>query len=346
MTRRIDLRSDIVSTPTSSMIEAMAAAARRPRGFGMREDADQQELEALAADIMGMEDALFFPTCTMANQAALMLRCPPGAYVLADRTAHLCGVEGSSTAGIAGAPVLGLDGVRGHLTPQQVSATLDQPRQETQMPIGLVWLENTHNVAGGTVMPTEDFAAVIGIAGSRSVPVHVDGARIWNAAAFHGVSPAKLVAGADSVAFSLNKVLAAPLGAMLVGSRAFVADALRVRNMLGGGWRPAGILAAAGVVALKERQARVADDHRRAARLADALIGLGWLRIDRERVQTNIVVAHPDGFPGSAPGLIAALRERGVLVTPHGTGNIRMVLHGDIDDDAIEAAVEIFRGLQ
>lgn len=346
MTQRIDLRSDIVSTPTSSMIDAMAVAARQPRGFGMREDADQQELEALAADIMGMEDALFFPTCTMANQVALMLRCPSGTYVLADRTTHLCGVEGSSTAGVAGTPVIGLDGVRGHPTPEQISTTLDRPRQETQMPIGLIWLENTHNVAGGTVMPTEDFQAVIDIAKSHSVPVHIDGARIWNAAAFHDISPAEVVAGADSVAFSLNKVLAAPLGAMLVGSRAFVADALRVRNMLGGGWRPAGILAAAGVVALKERQARVADDHRRAVKLADALIGLNWLRIDRERVETNIVIARPDGFPGSATDLIAALRENGVLVTPHGTQNIRMVLHGDIDDEAIDIAVDAFRRLQ
>jgi threonine aldolase len=343
MMRRVDLRSDIVSTPPPSVMEAMVAAARKPRGYGMREDIDQRELETLSAAMLGMQDALFFPTCSMANQVALMLRCSPGTYVLADRTAHLCGVEGSATAGVAGVAVAGVEGRCGHLIPEQVSDMLGRSLQETQMPVRLVWLENTHNVAGGTVMPAKDFHAIVDIAKTYAVPVHIDGARIWNAVGFHGTSPAEVVRGADSVAFSLNKVLGAPLGAVLVGSRVFIADALRVRNMLGGGWRPAGILAAAGVVALKERTARVVDDHQRAARLADELMAPSWLEIDRERVQTNIIVARPRSFAGSRTDLIAALKDMGVLVTPHGTQGIRMVLHGDIDDEAIEVVLDAFR---
>jgi threonine aldolase len=343
--RRIDLRSDIVSTPTPAMLEAMLEAARRPRGFGMREDVDQQELESLSATVVGMEDALFFPTCTMANQTAVMIRCSPGMHVIADDAAHICGTEGSSTAGVAGTPILGLKGNRGHLTPEQVATVLATPRREAEMRIGLVWLENTHNFAGGTVMPSDDFRNVVNIAKSHSIPVHVDGSRLWNAVAFNKVSPAETVRGADSVSFSLNKVLGAPMGAVLAGSRAFVAEAVRVRQMLGGGWRPAGILAAAGVVALRQRIDRVGEDHLRAARLADALIELNWLRIDRSRVETNIIVANPGVFSGSASDFISALREKGVLVTPHGTQNIRMVLHSDIDDEAADEVASVFRAL-
>ncbi len=231
----VDLRSDIISRPTEAMIQAMAGAARKPRGFGMREDADQKELEELSAGLLGFEDALFFPTCTMANQVALMLHCPRGHHVLADRDAHLCNTEGPSTAGISGVALTTLIGERGHITPAAVTAALSRAPREAQTPIRLVWLENTHNVAGGTVMKTDAFAGVVATARGQGVPVHVDGSRIWNAAAFHGLRSEELVRGATSVAFSLNKILGAPLGAMLVGGRAFIAQALRFRNMLGGG---------------------------------------------------------------------------------------------------------------
>lgn len=340
---RIDLRSDNVSTPPANMIDAMVRAWQKPRGYGMREDPDQQELEALSAEMLGMEDALFFPTCTMANQVALMLRCSPGVQVLADSATHLLGFEGSATAGVAGANVARVEGRRGHPTPDQVSDLLARPVPETHMPIRLIWIENTHNTAGGTVMPLDDFSSVVNIGRDHGVPVHVDGARLWNAAAFHQKTATEVVRGADSVAFSLNKALGAPLGAMLVGRRAFISEALRVRNMLGGSWRPAGILASTGVVALRERADRIVDDHRRAARLADALATLNWLHIDRESVQTNIVVARAIGFGGTRDQLIGALRESGILVTPHGMSGIRLVTHADIDDDAVDTAINVFQ---
>jgi threonine aldolase len=314
-------------------MEAMAQAARKPRGYGMREDEDQRELEALSADLLCMEDALFFPTCTMANQVALMLHCPRGSHVLVDSTSHVCGTEASSTTGIAGAVIAGVEGRMGHPVPAQVADMLEKPVAEAQMPIRLVWLENTHNVAGGTVMPPQDFRAIVDIARRSGVPIHVDGARLWNAAAYSRAPAAELVHGADSVAFSLNKALGAPLGAVLAGSRAFVAESLRTRNMMGGGWRPTGILAAGALVALREGQARLVDDHRRAARLADAMMGIEGLEIDRERVQTNIVVVRPTALLRS--DLMTALQARGILVTPHRLHGIRMVLHAGIDDHDI-----------
>jgi threonine aldolase len=341
--RRIDLRSDIVSASPAPLLDVLHAAAGRPRVFGMREDTDQQVLEALSAQLLGMESALFFPTCTMANQVALMLSCPPGTYVLAEATTHLCGTEGSSTAGVAGTPVLGLEGHRGHPTPAEIADALGRPRREAEMRIGLLWLENTHNFAGGTVMPMADFHAAIASAGSHATPVHVDGSRLWNAVAFHGVAPAEVVRGARSVSFSLNKALGAPMGAMLVGSTAFIGDAVRVRQMLGGGWRPPGFLAAAGAWALEHMTGRVAQDHARAIRLADGLAALGSLGIDRGSVETNIVVAQPAAAMGPVRDVVAALAERGVLVIPHGGRAIRMVLHRDIDDEAVSEVVTVFR---
>ena len=311
----------------------------------MREDVHQRELEDLSASLLGMEDALFFPTCTMANQVALMLRCRPGVSVLADEDSHLAGVEAAATAGVSGVPIIAVAGRLGHLTPRQVAEALGRRQSETQMPIGLVWLENTHNVAGGTVMPEADFSEVTALCRIHGVPVHVDGARLWNAVASRGRRPDEVVSGADSVAFSLNKVLAAPLGAILAGSGDLIARAIAFRNMLGGGWRPTGILAAAGTAVLRENRARVAEDHTRAASLADVLSAEELAVIDRDRVQTNIVVAHCPRFAGTRAELIQALAAEGVLVTPHSTANIRMVTHIGIDDQAIEFAVRAFRKL-
>lgn len=337
-----DLRSDILVPPSDAMLAAMAEAARRPRGYGMREDSDQRDLEALAAELLGQEDALFFPTCTMANQAALMIHCRPGEVVVADTNSHLGGLEASATAGVAGVVVRRLDGIRGHLTAGMVEPALRRSDRDTDRSVALVWLENTHNYAGGTVMPLAEQRCVEAVCRQSGVPVHVDGARIWNAAAALQRPEHELAGGVDSVAVSLNKALGAPLGAVLASSREFISEALRVRQMLGGGWRPTGILAAAAVVALRTMRARLPEDHDVARSLADKLATLPWLKVDPAAVETNIIVV---GVRGKSRSVVRALDKLGVRVIPRDSQSLRLVVHAGIRADRIDQVVRAFQAV-
>lgn len=342
---KIDLRTDFVSKPTPEMIDEILNASRRAPSYGMREDEDQLRLESRVAELFGMDDALLFPTCTMANQVALMCHCKRGGRVLSAKDTHVSNVEASATAAIAGVSVNLLETKRGHLSGAQVEDFLPARSSSNGGMAELVWLENTHNFAGGTVMPLRDLDEVVQVATNYCTPVHIDGARIWNAASYHECSPKRVVRGAASVAVSLNKGLGAPMGALLVGSRSLIVEAVRLRTIVGGAIRPTGILAAAGVVALETQRDRIKEDHHRAYRLATALNQIDWLEVDVDRVETNIIVARPDPTFCDPNNLIAMLAARGVLVTPHGIDGIRLVLHSNIGDACVNEVLMAFQDL-
>ncbi|MDP6568093.1 MAG: GntG family PLP-dependent aldolase [Alphaproteobacteria bacterium] len=337
----IDLRSDFVARPTPEMVAAMARAAELPGGFGPREDATVARLERLAADTLGLADALFCPTCTMANQIAIHLRCRPGEAFVTEAEAHVVTSESAAPAALSGAMPKLVPAKGGALAIAAVEAALTGADAQRAR-VGLVVMENTHVRSGGTVLGLEHMAAIAELARVAGVPVHLDGARLFNAACALGVAAAELAACADSVACNLNKGLGAPLGAILAGPADFIAEAVRIRQMFGGGWRPAGIPAAAGIVALESMVDRLADDHARARALADGLAALDGIDIDPETVESNIVLARPRGLTPDA--LAEALAGEGILALPFGPF-LRLVSHHEIDDDAVEETLAAFRAV-
>jgi len=336
----IDLRSDLLTRPTDAMLQAMMEAGKRERGYGYREDADVRELERLAADLLGKEDALLFPTCSMANQVALMAFCRPGQSVLVDAAAHLCGPEAASTSALAGAVTRYFPTSRGHPSPEAVKRSLGEGSA------ALLWLENTHNRAGGTVLTPEHQRRIVAVSHANGVPVHLDGARIWNAAVALERPPADLARDVDTVSVSLNKCLGVPLGALLAGDQSFIAEAERLRHLLGGAWRPAGIIAAAAVAALTPLPSgSIAQDHSVALEMAEKLAQYRWLDIDLDCVQTNIVVAKLREGYGFGNDLMKALQGQGVLTTPLGSDAVRLVTYAQIRKNEADVVLSIFADL-
>ncbi|MGY3353597.1 threonine aldolase [Bradyrhizobium sp. GM0.4] len=338
----VDLRSDLLSGPTPQMVGAMLAAARSPSSYEAREDQHVRELEALAADMLGTEDALFFPTCTMANQAALMVHSRPGDFIIADSHSHLAEFEAASTASISNVAVLRIEGLHGHLSPIQVAEALARSNAEG-LRVSMVSLENTHNRAGGTVMPANWQRQLGAECRERGIAIHLDGARLWNAAAYAQCEPKLLVQGANSVAVSLNKALGAPLGAMLCGDKALIKYANYIRRTLGGNWRSAAVVAAPAVVALKSMQERIVEDHANARRLGTALAAEHpWLSIDFGTLQTNIVLVKLRTREISASELAKRLSDMGILVLSYGDRHVRLVIYAEIGPEQIESVLTAF----
>lgn len=337
----IDLRSDLVSRPTPAMVREMARAMEEPSAFGLREDPRQQALEARLALMLDKEDALLFPTCTMANQVAIRLFCAPGETVLAEAESHVITSEAGAPAAISGAMLRPLTGRAGQVDLTVLEAALGAVPDALRSRVALIVLENTHNRAGGVPLPLEYHAEATRLAERFGTPIHLDGARLFNAAVALGCRPAEIARHATSVAVSLNKGLCAPLGAMLAGPRAFVAEALRVRQMLGGGIRPTGFLAAAGQIALDTMIDRLAEDHRHARRLAEGLAALPLPGLDPS-VHTNIVVVPTTGLPVGPRELADALAARGILVLPFGPAQVRLCLHRDVGPREIDRVLEAF----
>jgi threonine aldolase len=335
----IDLRSDFTARPTAEMVEAMVRAAKTPGGFGLREDPTVARLEALAAEKLGKEDALFVPTCMMANQIAIHVHCRPGDLFLTEAEAHVVTSESAAASALSGAMPRFVAAVNGALDRDDVAAALG-PDDAQRGRVALVMQENTHVRSGGRVVAFERMDAVSELARAQSVPVHLDGARIFNAATALGRPASDLAALADTVSFNLNKGLCAPLGAILAGARDFVTHAVRVRQMFGGGWRPAGIPAAAGIVALQCMVRRLGDDHAQARRLAEKLATVDGIMVDPASTETNIVLVRPTTM--SPEALSAALAKRGVLVLPFGPC-VRLVIHREINENAVEETRNAFR---
>ncbi len=345
----IDLRSDTVTQPTPEMRKAMAEAEVGDDVYG--EDPTVRKLEELAASKLEREAALFVPTGSMGNQIAVHIWTHPGSEVIIEARGHIFNFEMGSMAALSGAlprPIATSDGL---MTPEQVEAAIN-PKVSYRTPTRLLCLENTHNLWSGLPMDEARKDALVAVAHRHGLKVHLDGARIFNAAAALGTPAARLARGCDSVMFCLSKGLAAPVGSMLVGDADFIAEARRVRKLFGGGMRQVGVLAAAGIVALTTMVDRLVEDHRRARRLAEGLAELPGVHLDPERIMTNIVVfrlERPD-FPGDphlSPNarFVAAMKEHGVLCGAFGQEEVRMVTHYHISDADVERALAVARAV-
>ena len=325
---RVDLRSDTVTRPTPEMRRAMADAEVGDDGFG--DDPTVARLEGEVAARLGKEAAVFVPSGTMANQVALRVLAPPGSVVLCGRRQHLVVREAGAAGPNAGAQLVTLDDADGTIDPTDVARWVADARSGWAAP-SAVFVEDTHGEVGGRVWPLERLRAL----GEAGLPVHLDGARLWNAAVASGCSPAERAAPATLVSTCLSKGLGAPVGSLLAGPAALVARARVERKRLGGMMRQVGVLAAAGLVAL-ERVDRLRDDHERARRLAGAAAARWPGSVDPTLVDTNIVLV---AVPHTGP-VLRHLAERGVLALASRSGTIRLVTHADLDDTDVERAVE------
>jgi threonine aldolase len=336
----VDLRSDTVTRPSPEMRRAIADAEVGDAVLG--DDPTVDELERLAAEMLGKERALFFPSGVMANQSALLALAEPGTEVVIEAGGHILNHEEAAAAQLGGLQLRAVPTPDGLLSAEAVAEAIRTP--SLYLPrTSLVALENTHNGAGGRVLPLERVEAIAAVARERGIRVHLDGARLPNAAAATGLALARLAAPADTVMMCLSKGLGAPVGSMLAGTGEVLERVWRIRRRLGGGMRQAGLLAAAGIHALRHNLERIADDHRRAAELAAELAGIGGLRIHPP--ETNIVMidlVDPELDPAR---LATALAGEGVLISPFGPRRLRAVTHLDVDDDGISRAVDALRGV-
>jgi threonine aldolase len=341
----VDLRSDTLTLPTPEMREAMARADVGDDVWG--EDPTVQRLEALAAERLGKPAGLFVTSGTQGNLVCVVAHTRAGQEVLLDLDSHIFNNEVAGGAVIGNLQMRPTKTARGFLAPEQVREAL-RPANIHVPETGLVCIENTHNRHGGTCCTPEEIAAVAAVAHEASVPVHLDGARLFNAAVALKRPAAEFARHVDSVTFCVSKGLGAPVGSVVCGSEAFIARARRLRKMVGGGMRQAGIIAAAGVVALERMVDRLAEDHVNARRLAEGVAKLSGLSVDLSSVQTNIVILRVDRGAGSAQAtadLVAGCAARKVKVHAMGPTSIRCVTHKDVDAEDITRALDALREL-
>lgn len=333
----IDLRSDTITRPTPEMREAMARAEVGDDVFG--EDPTVRRLEEAGAEITGKEAALFVPTGTMGNQVALLAHTNRGDEVIVDAEAHIYYYEVGAPAVLSSVMLRPVQGLHGNGAAGTLEAALRPP--DIHFPrTGLVCLENTHNRGGGTAMSPDAMKDLYQLAKSRGLSVHVDGARIFNAAVALGCTVKDLASNCDSIMFCLSKGLCAPAGSLLAGTAAFIGRARKGRKMLGGGMRQgAGILAAAGLVGL-DLAGRLAEDHAGARRLAAGLASVPGIRVDLERIQTNIVVADVAGTGLTSGEFCAALAQKGVKAIGFGPTLVRFVTHREVGPADIDTALQ------
>jgi threonine aldolase len=331
----IDLRSDTVTQPTPAMRQAMAEAELGDDVYG--EDPTVNRLEEEAARIMGKEAALLVVSGSMGNLVSALAWCNRGDEAIVGEDAHILINELGSVTALGGVQMRSVPtDRRGMLEAGGVQATI-RPASGFFPRTALVCLENTHNRGNGAAFSVGEMRVVADLAHRRDIPVHIDGARLFNASVALGVPPAELAGVADSLSFCLSKGLSCPVGSVVCGSAAFIARARRVRKLLGGGMRQAGVIAAAGVVALESMVERLAEDHANAQRLAQGLARLPGFDVDPAHIETNIVYAN---VTGAAPaGLVSALRERGVLA--NGMDNwVRFVTHYGINAEDVDEALD------
>jgi len=334
----IDLRSDTVTRPTAEMRAAMAAAEVGDDVYG--EDPTVNRLEQRAAETFGREAALFLPTGTMGNQVAIRVLTQPGQEIVCESRAHILDWEMATAAVFSGCLLRTVATVSGTLTWKDIEGAIYQ-RVAFHASTGLIELENTANLAGGRCTTLAAMQEIWENAKERKLPVHLDGARIFNAAVALGVDVKTLTRGCDTVMFSLSKGLCAPVGSMLVGSAELMDRARVYRKALGGGMRQVGVLAAAGLIALEQMPARLHEDHANARLLAEALSTLEGVVIDPEMVETNILILKLTG-PVKAAEMVARLKTRGILAGAFGKDAIRMVTHHDVNRAECITAAEVF----
>lgn len=333
----VDLRSDTVTRPSAAMLAAMTSAPVGDDVLG--DDPTVAELERLAALTLGKGAGLFMPSGTMSNNAAIRAHTRPGDEILLDWDAHSVRYEVGAPSALSGVQTRTFRSRGGVPEPAEVAAAL-QPESLHTPGTALLVLENTHNVAGGTVIPLEVHRAVREVALAAGVPIHLDGARLFNAAIALGRPAIEIAECADSVTFCLSKGLGCPVGSVLCGDAEFIGRVRRVRKQFGGGMRQAGFLAAAGIWALGHQIGRLAEDHQRARRLAEALAAMRGARVDMATVQTNMVYFETTG---PAAEVVARLAADGVSCMSMGPARVRLVTHCDVDDEGIERAIAALR---
>jgi threonine aldolase len=334
----IDLRSDTVTRPTPAMRRAMAEAEVGDDVYA--EDPTVNRLQARAAEIFGREAALYFPSGSMANLTAIKTWTRPGTEVICEAQAHIYLYEMAAMCAIAGCMPNTVPAASGTLTWDLIEPLI-RPHIYYRAQTALIELENTHNMHGGTVYPTAISDDICERAHAVGLPVHLDGARVFNASVALGKPVAEITKKFDSVMFCLSKGLGAPVGSMLVGSRDFIDKARSTRKLLGGGMRQAGVLAAAGLIALEESPKNLHRDHENARHLAEGLAKIPGVTIDPKKVVTNILMFDVAASGRTASDVAAELGKHGVLCGPTAKFSIRMVTHYDVDRAAIDRALAV-----
>lgn len=333
----VDLRSDTVTRPTAEMYRAIAQAPLGDDVLG--DEPTVARLEALACQKVGKEAAVFVPSGTMGNQIALSAHIERGDAILVEEEAHILFYECGAPAVLAGGITFTLRSNKGVMDPEDVERHVIKKSLHSPG-TSLLCLENTHNRAGGTVVPIDYMRAYREVADRHGMKVHLDGARVFNAAVALGVDATEITRHVDTVNFCLSKGLGAPVGSLLCGPKPFIERARQWRKRLGGSMRQAGILAACGIVSLETMIERLADDHRRARRVASSISEIPGIEVDWDRVQTNMVLVDT---VRPASEWIAAIREQGVLALAPAANRIRLVFHKDVDDLAADRASASFQ---
>jgi threonine aldolase len=335
--RIIDLRSDTVTKPTQEMREAMYKAEVGDDVYG--DDPTVNRLEELAARKVGKEAAVFVPSGTMGNQTSVMAWTQRGDEIILEDEAHIFVYEVGGLAALSQVQAKTIPGVRGAMDPQKVKAAIRQTNIHYPR-TSLICLENTHNRSGGCVIPIENMKAIYEIAHEAGINVHLDGARLFNAAISLGVDAKEITRWTDSVQFCLSKGLCAPVGSIVAGSGSFIDKVRKCRKLLGGGMRQAGILAAAGIIALEKMVERLAEDHAKARRLAEALTLLPGLYVDLDTVQTNMLIVQLKDLGVDASKFSSIMKERGVLFNATSPQSIRLVTHNDVSMQDVEESIQ------
>lgn len=333
----IDLRSDTVTTPSPAMRKAMAEAAVGDDVFCG--DPTVKKLEERTAELLGHEDALFVPSGTMANQISLRMLTSPGDEVLCETGTHIVNYEVAAAAALSGIQLSPIDAPDGILTTELLEPRI-RPENIHHPNTSVIAIENTHNRAGGKVYPMELLPRIRDLAARHNLKYYLDGARIWNAAAFHNVRPLEIAKQFDAVSVCFSKGLGAPVGSAIASSNDMIIKARRIRKMFGGGMRQVGIIAAGALFALENNLDRIEEDHRRAKMLASLLSECDLFEITSEDIQTNIVILNlPDSI--RVDKYIEKLANNGLLIVPFGAVSVRAVAHLNVDDEDISSAAEI-----
>lgn len=338
----IDLRSDTVTKPSRPMLEAMMHAEVGDDVFG--EDPTVNLLQQKVAALLGKEAALFVPSGTMANQICIKVHTQPGDEVIMERGCHLFNYETGALAFLSNIQPHLIEGVRGIMNVEDIKKAI-RPRVYYMPRTALIAVEHTHNRAGGTIYPLEVIREIHDLARSEKIGLHLDGARLWNACVETGISPAEYARYFDSVSVCLSKGLGAPVGSVIAGTAEFIERARKYRKIFGGGMRQAGVLAAAGIYALDHNRERLKEDHAKLRYLADELCTMRSLTIDREAVQTNILIIGIEKTGKQPSDVLAMLKAKGVLLTMGNWMSVRAVTHLDVSMDEVKRAAQIFHEL-
>jgi threonine aldolase len=335
----IDLRSDTVTKPSREMREAMLAAEVGDDVYG--EDPTVNHLQEIVAEILGKEAALFVPSGVMANQLAIKTQTQPSDEVVVESESHIFNFETAGAAFLSNVQLHTVKGTRGILKVEQIEQAI-RSKVYYNPKTSLVCLENTHNKAGGTVYPIDEIQKIHDLTRDKSLALHLDGARLWNASIASGISPKEYARFFDTVSVCFSKGLGAPMGSALAGTREKIEAARKYRKIFGGGMRQIGILAAAAIFALDHNIERLKEDHEKAKWLAKELGGLSGIGLDMNSVQTNIIIFDISGRAESADKLISRLKAKGILISEMGISTLRAVTHLDVSMEQIKmAAAEI-----